>query len=69
MVINIRLPETLLHRQSLHPITVKAIRHPMGQVNGGQRLVRDIFGVENDQVTPIFPFAVHSHEQKAFAFG
>ena len=63
------MPEALLYQQSLHPIGVKAIRHPVGEVNGSQWLMRDIFGVENDQVAPIFPFAVHSHEQKAFAFG
>ena len=69
MVVDISLPETLLYRQSPNPIAMKAVRHPVGEVNGGQWLVCDIFGVENDQVAPIFPFAVHSHEQKAFAFG
>ena len=42
----------------LNPIAVKAVRHPMGEANDGQWLVRDIFSVENDQVAPIFPFAV-----------
>ena len=62
-------PAALLHRQALHPVGVKAVRHPVGEVDGGQRLVRDIFGVENDQIAPIFLFAVYSHEQKALAFG
>ena len=69
MVINIHPPEALLHRQALHPIAVKAIRHPVGEVNGRQWLVREIFGVKNNQVAPTFLFAVHTYEQKALALG
>ena len=48
---------------------MKAVRHPVGEVDGGQWLACHVCGVENDQVAPIFLFAVHSHEQKSLAFG
>ena len=35
MVVDISLPETLLYRQSPNPIAMKAVRHPVGEVNGG----------------------------------
>ena len=34
-VVDISLPEALRHRQSSNPIGVKAVRYPVGEVNGG----------------------------------